>query len=86
MRESERFSPSGSGSGSGSALGVNAHYPARAVRAERITRDQQQHDTLKTMLNTAELEYDVSSRASSSSTVTGTRVRVKRATVVCAGS
>ena len=73
MRASEHFPPSGSGS---SPSGVNAHYPARAVRAERITRDQQQHETLKTMLNTAELDYDVSSRASSSSTMT--RVRETR--------
>ena len=40
-------------------------------------RDRDQHDTLKKMLNT---DYDASSRASSSSTVTGTRVR-ERATV-----
>ena len=41
-------------------------------------RDRDQHDTLKKMLNT---DYDASSRASSSSTVTGTRVR-ERATVM----
>ena len=61
----------------------NAHYPARAVPAERIMRDRDQHDTLKKMLNT---DYDASSRASSSSTVTGTRVRERATVDACAGS
>ena len=46
-------------------------------------RDRDQHDTLKKMLNT---DYDASSRASSSSTVTGTRVRERATVDACAGS